>query len=187
MTPLVVVTGVPGAGKSTLAAALAERLGTFPVSLDAIKEELAADAPDTPRDWLRGDAEHEVVRRLEAVDGEAVLDIWVAPRRDVERVAELLRPWWDRVVEVRCEVPAEVAVARYVERARGWPHLPADEVTLARIRDAADHPQPLGAHRTLVVDTTRPVALGDVVSAVRRETGAERPVRRDPRDGSLGS
>jgi predicted kinase len=179
MMPLVVVTGVPGAGKNTLAAALAARLGIFPVSLDAIKEELAADAPDTPRDWLRWDAEQEVVRRLEAVAGEAVLDIWVAPRRDVERVRGLLSPWWDRLVEVRCEVPAEVAVARYVARPRGAPHLPPDTGTLERIRDAAVHPEPLGAPRTVVVDTSRPVALGDVVSAVRRETGAERPVRRD--------
>lgn len=174
MTPLVVVTGVPGAGKSTLALALAGRLGTFPVSLDAIIEELAADAPDTPRDWLRWDAEQEVVRRLEAVDGEAVLDLWVAPRRDVERVAGLLRPWWDRMVEVRCQVPAQLAVTR--ERAR--PHLPVDEAVLDRIREVAQHPQALGAPRTVVVDTSRPVAIGDVVSAVRRETGARRPVRR---------
>jgi hypothetical protein len=107
-----------------------------------------------------------------------VLDIWVAPRRDVERVAGLLSPWWDRLVEVRCVVPAELAVARYLERERDWPHVPADEETLDRIRDAAEHPQSLGAPRTVVVDTSRPVALGDVVSAVRRETGAERPVRR---------
>jgi predicted kinase len=179
MMPLVVVTGVPGAGKSTLAAALAERLGTFPVSLDAIKEELAADAPDTPRDWLRWDGEAEVVRRLQAVDGEAVLDIWIAPRRDVERVRGLLRPWWDRLVEVRCQVPAEIAVARYAARERGLPHLPADDETLDRIRDAAEHPEALGAPWTVVVDTSRPVALGDVVSAVRRETGAPPPVRRD--------
>jgi adenylate kinase family enzyme len=181
MTPLVVVTGVPGAGKSTLAAALAERLGTFPVSLDAIKEELAADAPDTPRDWLRWDAEQEVVRRLEAAEGEAVLDIWVAPRRDVERIAALLRPWWDRLVEVRCQVPADVAVARYLERERDWPHLPADEAVLDRIRDAAERPQTLGAPRTIVVDTSRPVALGDLVSAVRHETGTRPSARRGSR------
>ncbi|MGA8248297.1 MAG: AAA family ATPase [Nocardioides sp.] len=174
MTPLVVVTGVPGAGKSALAAALAARLGMFPVSLDAIEEELAAGAPDTPRDWLRRDAEEEVVRRLEAVGGEAVLDIWVAPRRDVERVAALLRPWWHRLVEVRCQVPADLAVTRERDR----PHLPADDATLDRIRDAAERPQSLGAPRTIVLDTSRPVALGDVVSAVRRETGTQRPVRR---------
>jgi hypothetical protein len=162
MTPLVVVTGAPGAGRSTLAAALAERLGCFPVSLDAVMEELAADAPDTPRDWLRLDAEQEVVRRLAAVDGEAVLDLQVGQRRDMERVAGLLRPWWDRLVEVRCQVPA-------------------DETVPDGVRGEAGRPRPLGAPRTVVVDLSRPVALGDVVSAVRRETGTRPPPRREAR------
>jgi len=178
VTPLVVVTGVPGAGKTSLATALAERLRRPLVSLDAIKEELAAEAADTPRDWLRYDAEAELLRRLEAFDGEVVVDIWIQPRRDTERVVDLLKPWWDRVVEVRCQVPAAVAVERYAVRERRWPHLPPDDETLARIRDAADHPESLGAPRTVVVDTTRPVELGDVLTAVRRETGARRALRR---------
>jgi predicted kinase len=178
VTPLVVVTGVPGAGKSSLAPVLAERLGCAFVSLDQIKEELALEAADTPREWLRYDAEAELVRRLEAFAGEAVVDIWIAPRRDTERVVDLLKPWWDRVVEVRCQVPAAVAVERYAARERSWPpHLPADDETLARIRDAAERPESLGAPRTVVVDTTRPVEIGEVVTAVRRETGA-RPRRR---------
>jgi predicted kinase len=177
MTLLVIVTGLPGAGKTSLSTVLAERLGCALVSLDAIKEELALEAEDTPRDWLRFDAEAELVRRLEAFAGEAVVDIWVAPRRDTERVRDLLEPWWRHVVEVRCQVPAAVAVERYVARPRSWPHLPPDEETLARIRDAAEHPEALGAPRTVVVDTTRPVEIGDVVAAVRRETGA-RPRRR---------
>jgi predicted kinase len=177
VSPLVVVTGVPGAGKTTLATALAERLGSALVSLDEIKEELAQGAEDTPRDWLRYDAEAELVQRLEAFAGEAVLDIWIAPRRDTERVRDLLEPWWDRAVEVRCHVPAVLAVERYAARPRSWPHLPPDDDTLARIRDAAEHPEALGAPRTVVVDTTRPVEIGDVVAAVRPETGA-RPRRR---------
>jgi predicted kinase len=176
--PLIVVTGVPGAGKSGLSTALAEQLGCVLVSLDEIKEELAVEAEDTPLEWLRYDAEAELVRRLEAFAGEAVVDIWIAPRRDTERVVDLLEPWWDRVVEVRCQVPAAVAVERYVARKRSWPHLPADAGTLARIRDAAENPEALGAPRTVVVDTTRPVEIGDVVTAVRRETGARRVVRR---------
>lgn len=178
LAPLVVVTGVPGAGKSSLATLLAERLRCALVSLDEIKEELALEAGDTPRDWLRYDAEAELVRRVAAFGGEAVVDIWIAPRRDTERVAGLLAPWWDRVVEVRCRVPAPVAVERYIARDRDWPpHLPPDAETLERIRDAAEHPEALGAPRTVVVDTSRPVDLGDVVAAVRRETGA-RPHRR---------
>ena len=69
-------------------------------------------------------------------------------------------------------MPAVVAIERYVARERPWPHLPPDEDTLARIRDAAERPEALGAPRTVVVDTTRPVEIGDVVTAVRRETGA---------------
>ena len=83
------------------------------------------------------------MRRLEAFGGEAVVDIWIAPRRDTERVRDLLEPWWDRLVEVRCQVPAGVAVERYVARERPWPHLPPDDDTLARIRDAAERPEAL--------------------------------------------
>ena len=180
MSALVVVTGAPGAGKSTLAWALADRLGCALVSLDEIKEELAADAHDTPRDWLRYDAESELVRRLVAVEGEAVVDIWVAPRRDVERVSELLRPWWPTLVEVRCDVPPDLAAERYAARHRDWPpHLPPDEETLARVRDAAARPEALGAPRTVVVDTSGPVSLDDLVVAVRGETPTRvRPPRR---------
>jgi predicted kinase len=178
MNPLVVVTGVPGAGKTSLASVLAGRLGCALISLDEIKEELALGAEDTPRDWLRYDAEAELVRRLVAFSGEAVVDIWIAPRRDTQRVTALLQPWWHRIVEVRCQVPAAVAVERYVARERSWPHLPPDEEALARIRDAADRPEALGTPRTVVVDTTRPVEIGDVVTAVRRETGVRRAVRR---------
>jgi predicted kinase len=179
MTPLVVVTGVPASGKSSLAWALAERLRIPFVSLDEIKEELAEGAHDTPRAWLRADAEAELVRRVEAASGGAAVDIWIAPRRDTERVRDLLKPWWDRLVEVRCEVPAEVAVARYTSRERGWPHLPPDPETLDRIRDAVARPDPLGAPRTVVVDTTRPVVVGEVVTAIRRETGTRHVVRRE--------
>jgi predicted kinase len=172
----VVVTGVPGAGKTSLATALSERLGSSLISLDEIKEELAREAEDTPREWLRYDAEAELAHRLEAFGGEAVVDIWVAPRRDTERIRDLLKRWWDQAVEVRCQVPAVVAVERYAARPRSWPHLPPDDQTLARIRDAAENSEALGAPRTVIVDTTRPVDIGDVVTAVRRETGA-RPRR----------
>jgi predicted kinase len=167
---LIVVTGVPGSGKTRLASALARRLGCAFLSLDAIKEELAADADQTPRDWLRFDAEGELIRRLKAFDGEAVVDIWIAPRRDTARIAGLLEPWWSTLVEVQCAVPADVAVARYAARDRGWPHLPADEQTLRRIRTAVAHPEPLEAARTVVVDTTRRVAVAALARTLRAET-----------------
>ena len=147
MTPLVVVTGVAAVDKLALATVLAERLGTALVSLDAIAEELAVDAAQTPPEWLRHDAEAELVTRVDALEGEVVVD-WVAPPGDPERVHELLKRWWDRSVEVRC--------------------------------GTGERPPAVGATRTVVVDTSRPVEIGDVVTAVRLDTGA-RPARRRAR------
>jgi hypothetical protein len=91
--------------------------------------------------------------------GPAVVDIWIAPQRDTERVSSLLRAAGADIVEVLCRVPAEVAVRRYAGRLRSGPHRPADSATLQRIRDAADQIQPLGIGPCIEVDTSSPVDL----------------------------
>ncbi len=136
-SPLVVVTGPLEA--AAVAVALADRLGCAHVALGQIEDELAVDAEDTPRAWLRYDAEQEVVRRLEEFAGVAVLDLAVEPPLEGERITALVRRWWDDVVEVRCEGPG----LRY----DAW-----------------------GAPRTVVLDASRPLAVGEIVAVVRRET-----------------
>ncbi len=142
-TPLVVVTGLPDA--DLVAVALAERLGCAYVSLAEIEDELAVDAEDTPRSWLRLDAEQEVVRRLTELAGVAVLDLAVEPPLETERVTALVRRWWDDVVEVRCQAPG----LRY---------------------------DGLGAARTVVLDASRPLAVGEIAAVVRRETATHRRI-----------
>ncbi len=88
---VVLVTGVPGAGKSTLGLALAEGLGASFLSLDAIKEELyEPDVEGRAGYLLRRAAEVELGRRLAAAVGVVVVDIWIAPGRDARRVTDLL-------------------------------------------------------------------------------------------------
>src|SRR4051794_41791555 len=82
-TPLVVVTGLPDA--ALVAVALAERLGGAYVSLAEIEDELAVEAEDTPRSWLRLDAEPEIVRRLTELAGVAVLDLAGEPPPQPQR------------------------------------------------------------------------------------------------------
>lgn len=161
---VVVVTGVPGSGKSTLARDLAEALEAELVSLDAIKEELY-DARAGALDGfeLRIAADREVARRLDRART-TVVDIWVQPGRDDERVAALLAG--QQVVEVLCRVPAALAVDRYVRRPRTGPHRPPDEETLQRIRDAADAIAPLGLGRCIEVDTSVAVDVGELAAAV---------------------
>lgn len=142
--PLVVVTGTPDA--EVVAAALADRLGYAHVSLGEIEDELAVDAEDTPRSWLRHDAEQEAVRRLMEYSGVAVLDVAVEPPVAAERVIALVRRWWDDVVEVRCEAPGL-------------------------------HYEALGASRTVVLDASRRLAVGEIAAVVRRETATHRRAR----------
>ena len=145
-SPLVVVTGPLEA--AAVAVALADRLGCAHVSLGQLEDELAVDAEDTPRAWLRYDAEQEVVRRLKEFAGAAVLDLAVEPPLEGERITALVRRWWDDVVEVRCEGPG----LRY----DAW-----------------------GAPRTVVLDASRPLAVGEIVAVVRRETAHRHRARTD--------
>jgi hypothetical protein len=142
-TPLVVVTGPPEAAEVALA--LADRLGCAYVSLGRIEDDLAVDGEDTPRGWLRYDAESEVVRRLTEFAGAAVLDLAVEPPLEPDRVTALVRRWWADVVEVRCEGPGL-------------------------------HYEGLGAPRTVVLDASRPLAVGEIVAVVRRETATHRRI-----------
>jgi hypothetical protein len=147
MTGLVVVTGPPDVDVAEVAEALAVQLRCAWISLGGIVDELAAEGEDTPRDWLRLDAEAEIKRRVEAFAGAAVLDAQLVTQDDVDRLASVLSPWWAGLVEVRCQAPG-VAV-------------PA-----------------LGAPRTVVLDGSRPPAVGDLASVVRDETPTGRRVRR---------
>jgi predicted kinase len=164
---LIVVTGVPGAGKTTLGAALATALPAQLLSLDSIKERLySADDRSDPY-GLRMAAEEQLDAGLRAVSGPAVIDIWVAPERDTQRVSSLLLRQGRTVTEVLCRVPAELAVARYLRRTRSGPHRAADETTLQRIRDAAAVIRPLGVGRCIEVDTSEPVDLKALVDRLR--------------------
>jgi predicted kinase len=88
---LVVVSGAPGTGKSTVAAALAARLGWPLLSLDPVKAALAGvlgtgDVLGTgAEDWSNrlGDAAAEVVFRQAAWFPDAVAEgWWRGPRRE---------------------------------------------------------------------------------------------------------
>ncbi len=163
------MTGVPGAGKTTLGSALAVALGASFLSLDAIKESLHAGGAHTDDPYgLRLAAERELVVKLTAADGAVVVDLWIAPGRDTDRITGLLEQQDREIVELLCRVPADLAVARYAHRTRSSPHLPPDEPTLQRIRDASDVLKPIGLGTCIEVDTSQPVDIAEVLDRLRR-------------------
>jgi predicted kinase len=164
----VIVNGPPGSGKTTLATALAAELGLALLSKDAIKETLLDEL---------GYADRAASRRIGAASGETIwrlagdspvpviIESWLAPSiRDVVR-AGLDRARIERVVEVWCSCPPEVARARYAGRERHPGHFDAD--LLPELDDVLADAVPLALGPVIVVDTSVPVDTADLAVAVR--------------------
>jgi predicted kinase len=163
------VSGGLGAGKSSLAAPLAAELGYSLVTKDLIKETLH-DALYEPGDgeidkaWSQrlGGASMALLWTLAACAGDMVIEANFHPHNEYE--LDKLRGLGDRIVEVHCACPAEVAVARYNARPRHEVHW-LKTVTLAAM-DKYD--RPVGIGPLITVDTTVPVDVASVAAEVRR-------------------
>lgn len=163
---VVVVSGAPGAGKSTLAGPLAAGLGFALLGKDRIKETLhdALGGPPVDRPWSRrlGGAAMELIWALAADAPAVVLEANFRPHSEYER--DRIAGLGGLVVEVYCDCPIQLATARYNGRAAN--RHPVHVVDTLSAELAAEFDRPIGLGELVVVDTSGPVDVAWVVDEV---------------------
>ncbi len=175
---LIVVSGAPGTGKSTIANALAAELRLPLLAIDTIKEALADLLGLGDEDWSDrlGEAAAEVVFRLSAQFPAAIAEGWWRRERRDRALAEFAG-----AVEVFCYCDPQLASSRMSSRLDTERHpIHRDMINREVIRSsAADHAAvlaaavtPLGLGAALVrVDTGQPAAGVTAVAAVTAALG----------------
>jgi predicted kinase len=172
---VVIVSGPPAAGKSTIAGPLAAELGFALIGKDRIKETLHDalwQVAEADRAWSQrlGAAAMELLWAL-ALDSPAVVleaNFWSGDARVEARMSAL----GTVPVEVHCQCPIDECTRRYAERARSRhpAHVDGPEQQVAET--FARSARPIGRGPVITVDTTRPVDIQVVAAEVRRLVGA---------------
>jgi hypothetical protein len=169
MRRVVLVSGAPGAGKSTLARPLAAELGYALLTKDQIKETLhdalAPGAPGVPGG--PGSASPAVRDRAALAAGEVSLawSRWLGGA-SMELLWMLAGQVPDAVLEAQ----------RYAARAaRGATRHPVHVVTRLTPDLLAEYDQPVGIGQLISVDTTAPVDVAGLAVAIRELLPAALP------------
>jgi uncharacterized protein len=175
---LVLVGGLPGTGKSTLAAGLADRLGWTVLRSDEIRKDLAGvgHSVRSGADYREGlyarestaATYEELLTRAQSLLelGEpTILDASWADAKWRTRAAEVARETSSDLIELRCDLDGDVAAKRLAERAHEGRD-PSDASSFVAARMATDF---IGWPDATVIDTTpsRQAALAAALTAVR--------------------
>jgi predicted kinase len=166
---VIILSGYPASGKTTLGRALAERFGLALVAKDALLDvmyEAAGGKPGDPDLSLRtGRAAWAAFWHLSRTCPRVVLDSNIQPDGEYEKaqIARIAGP----IVEVHCRCPLDLARMRYAERAKlGRPAQRATTLDEAR---GALYGRPLGLPRLVVVETSQPVDMEDAAARILQE------------------
>ncbi len=196
---VVLVSGAPGAGKSTLAGPLAAELGFALLGKDRIKETLhealgpaagpgpsggpgpgsvtngprdsgPPGAPAVSREWSRR-LGATAMELLWALAADAPAVVLEANFRRQPYPLGRIRALGGRVAEVYCDCPAAVAASRFAGRAGSGRH-PVHVNPTVTLAELAEYDRPLGIGELITVDTTIGVDVPAVAALVRAALAA---------------
>lgn len=170
---IIVVSGPPASGKTTIARPLAAALDCTLLTKDDIKESLFTSMDGQPADI---DLSHRL--SLAAMDL-----LWVlAPNipsvlleanfrtqhpREREQIASLLTHCDGNMVEVHCRLPLEEASRRFAARARTPGHHPAHALKEMSVHQLQEYASPFAMCPVIEVDTRQPLDMAILAQQVR--------------------
>jgi glucokinase len=176
--PFVVISGLPGSGKTTLGRRLAHALNLPLIDKDDILDRLFESKGVGNAAWRRTlSRESDMIFQDEAArsDGAVLASFWHVPGMppDSGTPADWLDAPSHHVVNVHCVCEVEVAASRFLQRRRHPGHLDEESsaevlVSLRQLAQLA----PLEIGQRIDVDTSREPSLTDLVGAIRRALDA---------------
>ena len=172
--PFVVISGLPGSGKTTLGRRLAPVLNLRLIDKDDILERLFALKGVGDDAWRRTlSRESDVILQNEAVNssGAILVSFWRLPGMpsDSGTPTDWLDARSHHAVNVHCACEPELAARRFFERRRHPGHLDGNLSSadvLASLRKLTQLPR-LDIGQQIEVDTSTEPNLTDVVRAIR--------------------
>jgi len=172
--PLVVVSGLPASGKTTLSRNLAPALSLSLIDKDDILEGLFETLGVGDADWRQrlSRASDEILERLARSSSGAVLtSFWRNPEISIHSgtPTEWIASTGQRIVEVYCVCDPEVAAQRFINRGRHRGHLDSakrNEDVVSSLRRLAAV-GPLGIGELLQVNTSCKVNISAIVNDVK--------------------
>jgi len=167
---IVLISGAPGSGKTSLAIPLALRLGYPLFSKDIIKETLVDVLGDADGDLDAsrriGGASMELLWSLARHTQNAVLEANFRPYSDYER--HKLASLDAAIVEVHCDCGQEETARRFRERAAAQDRHAAHPLKELPPDLLAEYDRPVGIGPVIRADTRAPVDVAALAAAIER-------------------